>query len=81
VLPRVIVYDVDLTLGMPVSLSIGMNALAHAVEAPSECQRPISDKAAEVAASAPYWNPRPVERAAIRALLDDAYHGRRPSTN
>src|SRR6185312_5435248 len=26
----------------------------------------------------PYWNPRPIERAAIRALLDDAFHGRRP---
>jgi alcohol dehydrogenase class IV len=35
VLPRVILYDVDLTLGMPVPLSAvsGMNAMAHAVEA------------------------------------------------
>jgi maleylacetate reductase len=37
------------------------------------------DKAADIATSAPYWNPRPVDREAIRALLDDAYHGRRPS--
>ena len=36
------------------------------------------DRAAETAVSAPYWNPRPVDRAAIRALLDDAWHGRRP---
>lgn len=34
VLPEVIIYDVDLTLTMPVSLSItsGMNAIAHAAE-------------------------------------------------
>ncbi len=37
------------------------------------------DKAADAAVLSPYWNPRPVERNAIRALLDDAYHGRRPS--
>ena len=35
VLPRTIVYDVDLTLGMPAHLSVvsGMSAMAHAVEA------------------------------------------------
>jgi maleylacetate reductase len=37
------------------------------------------DEAADAAVLSPYWNPRPVERNAIRALLDDAYHGRRPS--
>jgi maleylacetate reductase len=37
------------------------------------------DKAAEAAVESPYWNPRPVERNAIRALLDDAFNGRRPS--
>jgi alcohol dehydrogenase class IV len=37
------------------------------------------DEAAAAAVSSPYWNPRPVERDAIRALLDDAYRGRRPS--
>ena len=26
----------------------------------------------------PYWNPRPLERAALRALLEAAYEGRRP---
>jgi maleylacetate reductase len=26
----------------------------------------------------PYWNPRPLERAALRALLVAAYEGRRP---
>jgi maleylacetate reductase len=37
------------------------------------------DAAAEAATKAPYWNPRPVERNAIRALLDDAFSGRRPA--
>src|SRR5262249_34022770 len=36
------------------------------------------DRAAALAAANPYWNPRPIERKAIRALLDDAFHGRRP---
>ena len=34
------------------------------------------DQAADLALANPYWNPRPLERAAIRALLDDAWHGR-----
>ncbi|MEK1899097.1 MAG: maleylacetate reductase [Rhizobium sp.] len=35
ILPEIIVYDVDLTLSLPVSMSVtsGMNAVAHAVEA------------------------------------------------
>ncbi|VVM37282.1 Maleylacetate reductase [Pseudomonas fluorescens] len=35
VLPEVIVYDVDLTLGLPAQMSVtsGLNAIAHAVEA------------------------------------------------
>jgi maleylacetate reductase len=36
------------------------------------------DRAAELAVANPYWNPRPIDRVAIRALLDDAWHGRRP---
>jgi maleylacetate reductase len=36
------------------------------------------DEAARIAVAAPYWNPRPIEEVAIRALLDDAFHGRRP---
>jgi maleylacetate reductase len=31
-----------------------------------------------LAVASPYWNPRPIERAAIRALLQDAYDGRPP---
>lgn len=37
------------------------------------------DKAADIAVANPYPNPRPLERAAIRQLLDDAFHGRRPA--
>ncbi|WP_256753025.1 maleylacetate reductase [Mesorhizobium sp. Mes31] len=36
------------------------------------------DRAAEIATKNPYWNPRPFDRAAIRALLQDAWEGRRP---
>lgn len=36
------------------------------------------DKAADLAAKNPYWNPRPVERDAIRELLQRAWSGARP---
>jgi len=36
------------------------------------------DRAADIATGSPYYNPRPVDRDGVRALLDDAYHGRRP---
>ena len=36
------------------------------------------DRAAGLAVVDPYWNPRAIDRAEIRALLDDAWHGRRP---
>jgi maleylacetate reductase len=60
-------YDLAKMLGAPTALrDIGMPASGL-------------DRAAELAASAPYWNPRPIERSGIRALLDDAFYGRRPS--
>jgi alcohol dehydrogenase class IV len=37
------------------------------------------DRAADLAVQNPYYNPRPIERAAIRRLLDDAFHGRPPA--
>lgn len=37
------------------------------------------DKAAEIAMSAAYWNPRPLQKSAIRSLLQDAWVGARPS--
>lgn len=36
------------------------------------------DEAADLAASNPYWNPRPIERDAIRELLQRAWSGARP---
>ncbi|MBL8384364.1 MAG: maleylacetate reductase [Burkholderiales bacterium] len=59
--------DLERRLGTPRSLAaIGMPADGL-------------DRAADLAVAAPYPNPRPLERAAIRALLDDAYHGRAPA--
>ncbi len=59
-------YDLAKRIGAPLSLKeIGMPADGL-------------DKAAVLAAESPYWNPRPVTAAEIRALLDDAFHGRRP---
>lgn len=37
------------------------------------------DRAAEIAVQSPYYNPRPITREGIRALLQDAFEGRRPS--
>ncbi|MBA83118.1 MAG: maleylacetate reductase [Rhodobacteraceae bacterium] len=37
------------------------------------------DRAADLATQNPYWNPRPVERPAIRALLQRAWEGARPT--
>ena len=60
-------FDLAATNGAPTSLrEIGMSYSDLEV-------------AAEAAVKSPYWNPRPVERDAIRALLEDAYHGHRPS--
>ena len=36
------------------------------------------DRAADIATESPYYNPQPVNRDGIRALLDNAFHGRRP---
>src|SRR5215510_4657447 len=62
-LPHAAAYN---ALGAPVALeAIGMPA--------GEL-----DRAAELATTSPYWNPRAIERATIRRLLDDAWFGRRP---
>ncbi len=36
------------------------------------------DRAADPVVADPYWNPRPIDRVSVRALLDAAWHGRRP---
>jgi len=66
------------------SAGAGLFDLAHSLGAPTSLKaigmsESDLDRAADIATSAPYWNPRPVDRQAIRQLLDDAYHGRRPS--
>ena len=60
-------YDLAKSLGAPLSLK--------------ELGMPESglDKSADIAVANPYPNPRPLERAAIRQLLDNAFHGRRPT--
>jgi alcohol dehydrogenase class IV len=61
------VYDLAITIGSPTSLAaIGMPA-------------DRLDEAADLIIEAIPGDPRPVERPAIRALLDDAFGGRRPS--
>lgn len=61
------IFDLEKKLGLPLRLAdIGMK------EADLE-------RAARIAAEAPYPNPRKVEYAPVLALLQDAYHGRRPS--
>ncbi|AXF20412.1 maleylacetate reductase [Burkholderia pyrrocinia] len=61
------IYELAKANGAPVALKeIGMKAEDVA-------------KAAEIASSNPYWNPRPIEREAIHALLQDAFDGVRPS--
>jgi alcohol dehydrogenase class IV len=65
--PAAALYDLARDNGAPYALrDIGMKA-------------EDLDKAADIAASNPYWNPRPVERTAIRELLQNAYDGVRPT--
>ena len=60
------VYDLAKALGAPISLrDIGMPESGL-------------DRAAELATTNAYWNPRPLERVAIRQLLQQAWEGRRP---
>jgi alcohol dehydrogenase class IV len=63
--------------------AIALYELALAHEAPTSLQQlgmseSDLDRAADIAVSNPYWNPRPVERTAIRALLQRAWEGSRP---
>jgi len=59
-------YDLALRIGAPVALKdIGMPAGGL-------------DRAAKLATENPYYNPRPVEYAGVRQLLEDAFHGTRP---
>lgn len=60
------IYDLAASLNAPLSLKeIGM---------PGD----QLDRCTDIALQNAYINPRPLERAALRALLEDAYQGRRP---
>jgi maleylacetate reductase len=59
-------FDLAISLGAKTSLAqLGMSAEGL-------------DRAADLAVQNQYPNPRPLERHAIRELLENAYHGRRP---
>ena len=59
-------YDLAVRIGAPISLkAIGM-------------PHDRLDRAAALATTDPYYNPRPVDFAAVRELLENAYQGRRP---
>ena len=59
-------FELAKRLGAPTSLqAIGMKADGI-------------DKAADLAVKNPYWNPRPIDRAGIHRLIDNAFHGRAP---
>jgi maleylacetate reductase len=65
--PAAGLYDLARRIGAPVGLKeIGLGA-------------EDLDRAANLATTNPYFNPRPVTRDGVRALLEDAYHGRRPA--
>jgi maleylacetate reductase len=59
-------YDLAASLGAPTSLAaLGLKAADL-------------ERAADIAVQNPYYNPRPITRERIRALLQDAFEGRRP---
>lgn len=64
--PAAALYDLACAHGAPYSL----RALGFAAS--------DIDRAAELAVANPYWNPRPIELEGIRALLRNAWEGRRP---
>ena len=60
-------FDLSRSLGAPTSLrELGMPESGL-------------DRVVELALANPYWNPRPLEAAPLRRLLEDAFHGHRPA--
>jgi len=60
-------FDLEVKLGLKMKLAdLGMKAADL-------------ERAADLATQSPYPNPAPVEKAAVRALLEAAYTGRRPA--
>jgi alcohol dehydrogenase class IV len=79
VLPEIVIYDVDLTLGLPpaIAATSGMNAMAHAVEALYACDRNpvISLMAEEGIRSLAGALPRIMEAPQDRLARSDALYG------
>ena len=72
-------------LGAP-DAARGLHDLARKLAAPAslrEIGMPESgiDQAADLAVKNPYWNPRPIEREAIRELIARAWRGDAPQTS
>ena len=70
-------------LGTTGSAAAAVWDLAHRHGAPTSLRalgmtEPDLDRAADLATERPYWNPRPVDRAAVRAVLQGAFDGARP---
>jgi alcohol dehydrogenase class IV len=92
VLPHALAYNRDAAgaaMGRIAAALGGSDAAGAAFDLARKLGAPLSlrelgmpeagiDRAAELATQTPYPNPRPVERAAIRELLQNAYAGRRP---
>jgi alcohol dehydrogenase class IV len=66
--PAAALYELARTSGAPTALrALGM-------------KESDLDRAADLAVANPYWNPQPIERAGIRALLQRAWEGARPDS-
>lgn len=71
-------------LGTQGSAAAGVWALAQRNGAPTSLRdlgmaEVDLDRAADLATERPYWNPRPVDRAAVRGVLQAAFDGARPA--
>ncbi|CAM2185659.1 Maleylacetate reductase [Paraburkholderia sacchari] len=71
-------------LGTHDSAAAGVWDLAHRNGAPTSLRalgmaEADLDRAADLATERPYWNPRPIDRAAVRAVLQAAFDGARPT--
>jgi maleylacetate reductase len=93
VLPHAVAYNANAAPGAMARIARALDAaeaatglydLAASIGAPRALKEiglreQDLDKAVDMATRNPYYNPRPVSRDGIRRLLEDAFHGHRPS--